>query len=707
MIDLSVVVVAHDMRREIPRTVRSLSPPYQRGIAPARIEIIVADNGSSEPVDPVWFDGVAADVRLIRFPSGNPSPCAAINAGIAAARGALVTVLVDGARLASPGLLTRGLEAMRLGDDVFAAAMGFHLGHETHQTAVSKGYGPDIEDGLLAGIGWPDDGYRLFEICVRAESHRDGVLSPFPEATAFMMRRSSFERLGGFDEAFRYAGGGLACFEFFERVIADESVMPVVLIGEGTFHQVHYGITTRAGGVRRTESPAGPTIWDAMALEYQTLVGRAPLTVQLRKPVLFGRCENDVVEHCFFGRNGHGTIATDDRPVAIELEPAPAQLEPYAGTLVRDPVLVAEAVQAFESDLAVPDGSLAEIDRAALADAVARSLDVLADRLGWRKRIAVRFAQTDLSRVRALPETAHHFACVFRVTAGEFDVILNSSWLRFGTARLLMSRLPALVWLFGSALELEPSLEGDFPCMLGDPSFWPVVSFSGSHERACLIPDADFFASGGYRSFRETMTEPPAWESRLPAVFWRGSTTGTKRYWPPSSRADVQWLPRLELCARSGAAGVAGLCDVGITALVQVPADWAATVAQTITPFMRAPVEKAAFANFKAVIDIDGNSNAWSGLFTSLLTGACVIKIESEHGFAQWYYDRLKPWVHYVPVKPDFSDFEEAVGFVLADDDAARAIAEAGCRLARSIDFGAEMSAAAQRLVDWAASTLP
>ena len=35
------------------------------------------------------------------------------------------------------------------------------------------------------------------------------------------------------------------------------------------------------------------------------------------------------------------------------------------------------------------------------------------------------------------------------------------------------------------------------------------------------------------------------------------------------------------------------------------------------------------------------NSNSWAGLFTSLLTAACVLKIESEHGFRQWYYDRL------------------------------------------------------------------
>ncbi len=298
--DISVVVSAYEMRREIPRTVRSLSPPYQIDVDPARIEIIVVDNGSTEPVHASWFEGVAADVDVIRFPPGNPSPCEALNAGVAAARGTFVAVLIDGARIASPGLLARWLAAMRTANDVFAATMGFHLGLETQQKSQLNGYCADVEDRMLEQIGWPQDGYRLFEICARGESYSNGVLSDFPETTAFMVRRETFQRLGGFDERFRYRAGGLANFEFYERMLSDENVVPVVLIGEGTFHQVHDGITTRAGGVARSETPDGPTIWQAMSYEFESIAGRAPLSLQLRKPLLFGRCENAAAERCFF-----------------------------------------------------------------------------------------------------------------------------------------------------------------------------------------------------------------------------------------------------------------------------------------------------------------------------------------------------------------------------------------------------------------------
>jgi hypothetical protein len=52
---ISYIVGAFDMRRELPRTALSLCAPYQRDMAPGDIEILIADNGSTDPVDPAWF----------------------------------------------------------------------------------------------------------------------------------------------------------------------------------------------------------------------------------------------------------------------------------------------------------------------------------------------------------------------------------------------------------------------------------------------------------------------------------------------------------------------------------------------------------------------------------------------------------------------------------------------------------------------------
>ena len=45
---ISIVVIAYNMERELPRTLYTLLSPYQMGIRNPDIEIIVVDNGSSD-----------------------------------------------------------------------------------------------------------------------------------------------------------------------------------------------------------------------------------------------------------------------------------------------------------------------------------------------------------------------------------------------------------------------------------------------------------------------------------------------------------------------------------------------------------------------------------------------------------------------------------------------------------------------------------
>src|SRR4051812_34577202 len=48
--DLSVVVVAYCMARELPRTLQSLGAEYQTGIDDGQVEVLVVDNGSPDPL---------------------------------------------------------------------------------------------------------------------------------------------------------------------------------------------------------------------------------------------------------------------------------------------------------------------------------------------------------------------------------------------------------------------------------------------------------------------------------------------------------------------------------------------------------------------------------------------------------------------------------------------------------------------------------
>ena len=67
--------------------------------------------------------------------------------------------------------------------------------------------------------------------------------------------------MGGFNERFIQLGGGFANFDFFRRAAEAAREGFVMLLGEGTFHQVHCGATTQAGGVDR-KYDGNLSLWD-------------------------------------------------------------------------------------------------------------------------------------------------------------------------------------------------------------------------------------------------------------------------------------------------------------------------------------------------------------------------------------------------------------------------------------------------------------
>ena len=65
---VSLVVISHNMARELPRTLLSLVPPYQRDCRGDAIEVIVVDNGSGVPPSPGIFERLHARFSLLHQP---------------------------------------------------------------------------------------------------------------------------------------------------------------------------------------------------------------------------------------------------------------------------------------------------------------------------------------------------------------------------------------------------------------------------------------------------------------------------------------------------------------------------------------------------------------------------------------------------------------------------------------------------------------
>lgn len=242
---LSIVVVFHDMIREAERTLFSLSTRYQTEVSDADCEIIAIDNGSTRPLDPDGIAKIAPNISYRFLKTESVSPAAAVNSGVNASRGEFVAVIVDGARMASPGLLGTAIKALHIHPNPFVSALSWHLGPDVQNVSMLNGYDQSVEDQLLDSIGWRDDGYRLFEISTIAQSSGIGLLGGLPtECSFFAMRKSQFDDIGGFDQRFQCAGGGLINQDFLKRVLAIPTIDPVVMLGEGVFHQYHGGVAT-------------------------------------------------------------------------------------------------------------------------------------------------------------------------------------------------------------------------------------------------------------------------------------------------------------------------------------------------------------------------------------------------------------------------------------------------------------------------------
>ena len=251
---LSVVVAVYRMRRAAMRTLISLTPSYQEGVEEDDYEVLVVENPSENRLDRTDVVSHGNNFDYVIASEPNPSPAQILNQAGSRARGEILLLMIDGARLLSPGVLRNVIDASRLHPRPIVAFHGFHLGSELQHVAVPAGtYNEALEDKLLEAMTWPIEGYRLFGASVFAASSGSGWFSPMAESNCLALPKASFLECGGYDERFRSPGGGFLNLEFYERVVRLPDHQLFYVIGEGSFHQVHGGVATNAA---KSEIPA-------------------------------------------------------------------------------------------------------------------------------------------------------------------------------------------------------------------------------------------------------------------------------------------------------------------------------------------------------------------------------------------------------------------------------------------------------------------
>ena len=270
---ISVILIAYNMAREIPRTLQSLARDYQFDALDLMYEVLLVDNGSPVPLDEATWADVDVPVRLIYLPNASPSPAEAINIALEQATGEIVCLMIDGAHILTPGVFRMALSGFQAFDNAVVAIRYFYLGAEEQTISIAKGYDSFAEDKLLERIQWPEDGYRLYEIStpLRSGAKRLTWFNGMFESNCLFMKKALLTELGGVDEGFNYPGGGLLNLDTFKRAVESPAVTPIQIIGEGSFHQVHGGTTTNGDSEKRA------ALLDKYRQQYQKLRGHDKL----------------------------------------------------------------------------------------------------------------------------------------------------------------------------------------------------------------------------------------------------------------------------------------------------------------------------------------------------------------------------------------------------------------------------------------------
>lgn len=244
-LDLTVVVVFYNMRREAERTLRSLSRSYQEGIDDLSYEVIAIDNGSSpdQRLDEEFVAQFGPEFRFVDMgDDAKPSPVFALNQGIELGVGKNYALMIDGAHVVTPGVLRFAMMALREHAPAVVATQQWYIGPGQQGDMMESGYDQAYEDALFDKIKWPQAGYRLFEIgsFIGTRDWLDGVW----ESNCIFASRKQLQQVGGFDESFDAPGGSYANLELYERLGTSPDVTVCTMMGEGSFHQMHGGTTT-------------------------------------------------------------------------------------------------------------------------------------------------------------------------------------------------------------------------------------------------------------------------------------------------------------------------------------------------------------------------------------------------------------------------------------------------------------------------------
>lgn len=276
---VSFVIIYFDIPRQIERTLLSCSPEFQH-VPPGELEVVLVDCSSRFPLPNDIQDRFPHVTQILKV-KGQPSPVLALNEGIAATRFDMIALMIDGAHILTPGVVGNALDVREIYPNPVISVPQYMLGVESQNLRnISDPFETEEED--LNALGWPSNGYSLFNYATSAGEHATTHFLEAGESNCLITTQNVLKENGGFDPRYDEPGGGFANLEIFSRLIHNNENSYVILPGEGTFHQDHGGLTTGTSPKLRGEK------LQAFVEQHEQVTG-SRYVFNFRSPYYFGK----------------------------------------------------------------------------------------------------------------------------------------------------------------------------------------------------------------------------------------------------------------------------------------------------------------------------------------------------------------------------------------------------------------------------------
>jgi hypothetical protein len=278
---LSIIVILHRMSRQGENTLYSLSAKYQKNVSGDDYEVVIVENASDDPLgEERALAACGPNSRYYYRAEPGVSPVPAINFAFEEAGAEYVGLMIDGARMVTPRVVEHALLARKLFDRPLTIVPGYHIGKDEHHRNLKAGHTVELETQMLAEIDWKNNGYDLFNISCLCESNGRGMFHPYLESNCMFFLRDSFEKIGRADPRFNLPGGGSVNIYLYGALARVPGTRLVVLAGEGSFHQFHWGVST-------SEVPDREAVIASHQANLQMVFG-GPFKGMHREPVVLG-----------------------------------------------------------------------------------------------------------------------------------------------------------------------------------------------------------------------------------------------------------------------------------------------------------------------------------------------------------------------------------------------------------------------------------